>query len=158
MEYSSERGQDIVIRWRPRNSASSIRWTEAVWQTQGTFSLLPTCQEPKMDSFVQSSVPELATKTFRSSSTLKGNLIKFPKAVGSSHARDCSNGALELMGGSESLHVKTARLSVFEHICRSVCIDVQVGFQSTCVWSKGRIMDSVPVSVISEPWAQPIEV
>lgn len=55
---------------------------------------------------------KLAPETFRSSSTLKGKLIKFPKAVGSSDVHDCSNGASRLIHASKSSPVKTTCVSM----------------------------------------------
>lgn len=48
---------------------------------RGTFFLLPTWWELQLDSLVHFSVPELAAETLRSSSNLKGNLIKSPKCA-----------------------------------------------------------------------------
>lgn len=82
-----------------------------------TFFLLPTCWELQMASLVHSSVPELAAEAFRSSSNLKGNLIKFLKVDGSSDVQGCSEGA--------PMVARFKILACANHMCEHVSVYLQ---------------------------------
>lgn len=75
-----------------------------------------------MASLVHSSVPEMAAEAFRSSSNLKGNLIKFLKVDGSSDVQGC--------GGGAPMVARFEVLAFGNHTCEHVCVCLQL---SVCI-------------------------
>lgn len=75
-----------------------------------------------MASLVHSSVPEMAAEAFRSSSSLKGNLIKFLKVDGTSDVQGCSEGA--------PMVARFKVLAFENHTCEHVCVCLQLAFAS----------------------------